>query len=124
MVLTLDADKKAEDFTLDMKKALGILHFTDGSKLESFFSADQRVALIMVDKTWLNLAAERGIALATWGLYPTIVVRGKRAVAREAVAGRRLRQVAADKWRIAAPVGSLASVGAHHPRPGNRARLI
>ncbi len=25
----------------------------------------------MVDKMWLNLAAERGIALATWGLYPS-----------------------------------------------------
>ncbi len=49
LVLTLGEDKKAEDFTLDMKKALGIVHFTDGSKLESFFSADQRVALIMVD---------------------------------------------------------------------------
>jgi alpha-L-fucosidase 2 len=49
LALTLSEDKKAKDFTLDMKKALGAVHFTDGSKLESFFSADKRVALILVD---------------------------------------------------------------------------
>ena len=49
LVLTLGADKKSKDFTLDMKKALGAVHFTDGSKLESFFSAQERVALILVD---------------------------------------------------------------------------
>ncbi len=51
----------------------------------------------MVDKTWLNLAAECGIALATWGLHLTVVVREKHAVDREAVGGRRLRQLAAEK---------------------------
>ena len=44
----------------------------------------------MIDKTWLNLAAERGIALATWGLYlsgrrPGEARRGQGGCWREAV---------------------------------------
>jgi len=49
LVLTLDSDKKADNFTLDMKKALGTVNFTDGSMLECFFLAEERVALIRVD---------------------------------------------------------------------------
>ncbi len=51
LVLTLGSDKKAEDFTLDMKKALGTVNFSDSSKLECFFHAEQRVAIIRVDET-------------------------------------------------------------------------
>jgi alpha-L-fucosidase 2 len=51
LVLTLGDDKKAEDFTLDMKKAVGRVNFADGSKLECFFHAKERVALILVDDT-------------------------------------------------------------------------
>lgn len=50
LVLTLGEDKKAKDFRLDMKKALGIVNFSDGSKLECFFYAKERVALIRVDE--------------------------------------------------------------------------
>ena len=31
----------------------------------------------MVDKTWLDLAAERGVALATWGLYLSDLCQGE-----------------------------------------------
>ena len=66
-----------------------------GGVVSLSYSALSHRGAAMVEKTWLNLAAERGIALATWGLYPTIVVREKHAMDREAVAGRRLRQLAA-----------------------------
>ncbi|MCI0499199.1 MAG: glycoside hydrolase N-terminal domain-containing protein [Planctomycetales bacterium] len=48
LVLTLGDGKKAEAFTLDMKQALGTVTFTDGSTLECFFCAEQRVALIRI----------------------------------------------------------------------------
>ncbi|MBN2375166.1 MAG: glycoside hydrolase N-terminal domain-containing protein [Sedimentisphaerales bacterium] len=51
LVLTLGGDKKAENFKLDMKKAVGRVNFTDGSKLECFFPAQERVALVLVDDT-------------------------------------------------------------------------
>ena len=54
LVLTLGDDKKAEDFTLDMKQALGTVNFADGSKLECFFCAEDRVALIRVDESNLT----------------------------------------------------------------------
>ena len=50
LVLTLGGDKKAENFTLDMKKAVGSVNFTDGSKLECFFHASGRVAIIRVEE--------------------------------------------------------------------------
>ncbi|MBI9016584.1 MAG: glycoside hydrolase N-terminal domain-containing protein [Phycisphaerae bacterium] len=49
LVLTLSEDKKASDFTLDMKNALGVVNFKDNSKLECFFHASQRVSLIIID---------------------------------------------------------------------------
>ena len=78
----------------------------------------------MVDKTWLDLAAERGVALATWGLYPSDLCqgearRGEKRCWRETVAVR-----GAERWGITALRGCLISVGAHHPRPGSRARLF
>ncbi|MHC4532155.1 MAG: glycoside hydrolase N-terminal domain-containing protein, partial [Planctomycetota bacterium] len=51
LVLILGNNKKAEDFTLDMKGALGTVNFTDGSKLECFFHAKERVAVIRIDET-------------------------------------------------------------------------
>ncbi len=51
LVLTLGGDKKAKDFTLDMRKAVGTVRFTDGSRLDCFFHAKERVALIRVDET-------------------------------------------------------------------------
>ena len=66
----------------------------------------------MIDKTWLNLAAERGIALATWGLYPSDRRPGKHAVDREAVAGRRLRQLAAENGESPPPL-AVWSLSAH-----------
>jgi len=55
LVLTLGDDKKAKNFTLDMKKALGTVNFTDGSKLECFFHAKERVAIIMVDQSKVSI---------------------------------------------------------------------
>ena len=49
LVLTLGEDKKAKDFTLDMKTALGTVNFTNGSTLDCFFNANDRIALIHVD---------------------------------------------------------------------------
>lgn len=51
LVLTLGNDKKAKDFTLDMKKAVGTVNFSNGGKLDCFFHAKERVALIRVDET-------------------------------------------------------------------------
>ncbi|MCK4999312.1 MAG: hypothetical protein KAS23_07250, partial [Anaerohalosphaera sp.] len=48
LVLTLSDSKKADAFTLDMKKALGTVTFTDGRELKCFFHAEQRVAIITV----------------------------------------------------------------------------
>ena len=50
LVLTLGEDKKAKRFTLDMKKAVGTVDFDDGSTLDCFFHAEERVALIRVDE--------------------------------------------------------------------------
>jgi alpha-L-fucosidase 2 len=63
LVLTLGDDKKAEDFTLDMKKAVGRVNFADGSKLECFFHAKERVALILVDDTSVATKFIRPIGL-------------------------------------------------------------
>lgn len=51
LVLTLGQAKKANSFTLDMKRAMGTVTFTDGGTLECFFHAQRRVALIRVDDT-------------------------------------------------------------------------
>jgi len=51
LVLTLDPGKKADSFILDMKVATGAVVFTDGGKLECFFHADKRVAMIKIDDT-------------------------------------------------------------------------
>jgi alpha-L-fucosidase 2 len=40
LVLTFSPDKKAKTFVLDMKNALGTVNFTDGTKLDCFFHAD------------------------------------------------------------------------------------
>ncbi len=58
LVLTLGEDKKAKDFTLDMKKAVGTVNFTDGSTLVCFFHAKERVALIRVDETNTNVTSK------------------------------------------------------------------
>jgi len=50
LVLTLGKDKKAKNFVLDMKNAMGIVNFDNGAKLECFFHAKERVALIKVDE--------------------------------------------------------------------------
>jgi alpha-L-fucosidase 2 len=51
LVLTLGENKKAKDFALDMKRAMGTVNFTDGTKLDCFFHAKERVAIIRVDET-------------------------------------------------------------------------
>ena len=78
----------------------------------------------MVDKTWLELAAKRGVALATWGLYPSDRCQGE---ARRGEGGCWRETVAvggAERWGITALCGCLVSVGADYPRPGSRARLF
>ena len=61
----------------------------------------------MVDKTWLNLAAEREIALATWGLYLSDLRegearRGEGGCCREtiAAAGGRKMENRGPRWRF------------------------
>ncbi|MEN8127203.1 MAG: LamG-like jellyroll fold domain-containing protein [Planctomycetota bacterium] len=49
LVLTLSDEKKAGNFSLNMKNAIATANFTDGSKLDCFFCAEQRVALIRID---------------------------------------------------------------------------
>ncbi len=51
LVLTLSPANQAKSFTLDMKRAMGIVTFRDGGALECFFHATERVALIRVDDT-------------------------------------------------------------------------
>lgn len=51
LVLTLSETKMAKNFSLNMKRAMGTVTFRDGSKLECFFHAKDRVALILVDDT-------------------------------------------------------------------------
>ena len=70
LVLTLSEDKNAKDFTLDMKNALGAVQFTDGSKLESFFAADERVALVLVDDDNVTAKFVRPYSLAQLGYKP------------------------------------------------------
>ena len=44
---------------------------TTGNAEAKTYSVLSHRGAAMVDKMWLNLAAERGTALATWGLYPS-----------------------------------------------------
>jgi alpha-L-fucosidase 2 len=51
LVLTLNPANQAKSFVLDMKRAMGMVTFRDGGRLDCFFHAQQRVALIRVDDT-------------------------------------------------------------------------